>query len=217
MNIPTLVRRLALPLLIALVPSGVALAAEGRAATDPASAVQPLKPPGAAIASAHALATDAGMEVLADGGNAFDAAIAVSAVLSVVEPISSASGVAVFFPAARRRHRSRRLSRRSRDLAGRGYAGALPRRRWRIRPRPRHQRRLVGGHPGIAGRLRPHPGEVRQAAAVAHAGAGDPHRARGLPGVRAHGPRLCGTQHGDGALPRHPRGLPGRRPANRDR
>ena len=35
-------------------------------------------PPGAAIASAHHLATDAGHEVLAKGGNAFDAAIAVS-------------------------------------------------------------------------------------------------------------------------------------------
>ena len=36
------------------------------------------RPDGAAIASAHALATDAGFEVLAQGGNAFDAAVAVS-------------------------------------------------------------------------------------------------------------------------------------------
>ncbi|RDI97705.1 gamma-glutamyltransferase [Dyella solisilvae] len=79
-----------------LLSTSVAYAADGRqpesSPASPAGHAIAHRPGRAGIASANFHATEAGFEVLAKGGNAFDAAIAVASTLSVVEPESSGIG-----------------------------------------------------------------------------------------------------------------------------
>ncbi len=74
------------------------------------------------VASAHPLATLAGVGVLRDGGNAFDAAVAVGSTLGVVEPYMSGIGgigVALVYVAAEDRVRAL-------DFSGRALLAATP-------------------------------------------------------------------------------------------
>tara|TARA_B100001059_G_scaffold234562_1_gene277476 strand:- start:3502 stop:5229 length:1728 start_codon:yes stop_codon:yes gene_type:complete len=71
---------------------GISACSQTESNQAPATSSTSSIPSQAAIASAHPLATQAGMDILEQGGNAFDAAIAVAASLGVVEPYSAGIG-----------------------------------------------------------------------------------------------------------------------------
>ena len=206
-------------------------AAAGRAAGAAAAAAGPAverRPPasrpravgtGGAVASVDLDATRVGTQVLREGGNAVDAAIATAAALGVTEPYSSG-------------HRRRRLPRRLRrddrpghdDRRPRGGAGVVRRgrvhRRRRRPARLRHRRQL--GPVGRACPARRRCGRgprassapARSASCCAPAERAGPRGLRGRRDLRPADPRQRGALP---ALPGDRPGVPARRRGARGR
>jgi gamma-glutamyltranspeptidase/glutathione hydrolase len=82
---------------------------------------QPFRAPKAVIASVHELATDAGLRILREGGNAIDAAVAVAFVLGVVHPEAGNLGGSGFLLASLRDGKSLAI-----DYGGIAPAAAKP-------------------------------------------------------------------------------------------
>ena len=152
----------------------------------------PARPP--SPAPIHWRATP-GKEILAKGGNAFDAAVAVAAALAVVEPSSSGLGGGGFFLLRRAKDGLETMIDLREMAPGAAHARHVSR-----QGRQRHRRPVARfgagrGNSRRAGRHRAPGEEIRQVAAVGEPGAGHQARARRIPAVHAPA-RRHGVQEG---------------------
>ncbi|HEX8543652.1 MAG TPA: gamma-glutamyltransferase [Pseudomonas sp.] len=107
----------------------------------------------AAIASPHPEATAAGREIMVAGGNAFDAAVAVSAALAVVEPYGSGLGGGGFFLLRQSGERPRYIFLDAREKAPLKATYDLYRRDGKIQPSLSLNGPLAAAIPGLPAAL----------------------------------------------------------------
>jgi len=109
--------------------------------------------PHAGIATAHPAATQAGHNVLAKGGNAFDAAVAVTATLAVVEPYSSGIGGGGFWLLHRARDGKQVMLDGRETAPGRAHRDMYLDEAGNVRPRASIDGPLAAGIPGVPAAL----------------------------------------------------------------
>lgn len=107
----------------------------------------------AGIATAHPAATQAGHEILAAGGNAFDAAVTVSAVLAVVEPYSSGIGGGGFWLLHRARDGFQVMVDGRETAPGRAHRDLYLDASGKVRPGASVDGALAAGIPGVPAAL----------------------------------------------------------------